>query len=249
MRSGSKRRTPRPSGDNNMKRQLVALICLFVVAHGTAVAQVEEIVVTGSRISGDDYSGIPAITLDKRADFLVQRIRLTNDTRATDARKKELYKTIRDLLADAANRPSISLGYGDEFLIPITADDHEIPLEGAGRPDTSATQLYVKMALGPKDDVGKSISALDEFIDNARVSGRTEIQHSGDVALSLVNPEKYRYEIIGKIAEDARQLRSALAAQCGVEIGGLANRVSWQRSDIAELTLYIPYEVRLVGCQ
>ena len=53
-----------------------------------AWAQVDEVVVTGARISGDDYSSIPAVVLQRRADFLVQRIRLTNDTRAEDARIK-----------------------------------------------------------------------------------------------------------------------------------------------------------------
>ena len=102
-----------------------------------AMAQMEEVVVTGARISGDDYLRMPAIVLERRADFLVQRVR----------------------------------------------------------------------------------------------------------------PEKYRYDIIARITEDAKRLQNAVASQCKVEISGLSNRVSWQRSDISELTLYIPYQVQLSGCQ
>lgn len=226
------------------------LIVLIVLGVQQAEAQLEEVVVTGERVSGDDYSRIPAIVLDRRADFLVQGIRLTSDTRAADGRKKELYQTIRDMVEDASKHSGTALSYGDEFLIPITASDYEVPLSGQGkRPDTSSTDIYVKMALGEKDDITKAIASLNAFIKGARLSGRTEIEAQGDVGLSLVTPEKYRYEIIQKIAADARKLQSAVGPQCKVELKGLSNRVSRKRSDLAELTLYVPYQVELTGCQ
>ena len=215
-----------------------------------AWAQLDEIVVTGERVSGDDYSRIPAIVLEHGADFLVQRIELTNDTRAADARAKELHLTIRDMVTDATKRPGIALSYGDDFLIPITANSYEVPLSSVGKkPDTSSTDIYVKMALGAKDNVPEGIAALADFIKKARVSGRTEIRAKEDVGLSLVAPEKYRYDIIAKITEDARKLQSAIGARCKIEISGLSNRVSWKRSDVSTLTLYIPYQVQLKDCE
>jgi hypothetical protein len=230
-------------------RSSVALMLSTVICY-PAWAQVEEIVVTGSRISGDDYSKIPAIVLQQRADFIVQRIRLTNDTRAEDARTKELHQTIRDMVVDAAKQPGIALSYGDEFLIPITSTAYEVPLvEGGKRADTSSTSIYVKMALGEKDDVPSAIARLRSFIKKGRVSGRTEIEPEGDVGLSLVTPEKYRYSIIAKITEDAKKLHATVGTQCKTRLSGLSNRVLWQRSDVSELTLYIPYEVELTDCQ
>jgi len=212
----------------------LSLLALIILISSTGWSQsLEEVVVTGDRVSGDDYSRIPAVVLQRRADFLVQSVRLTNDTRAQGARKGELYQTIRDMASDAAKRTGIALSYGKEFLIPITATDYEVPLDGSGRrPDTSSTTIYVKMALGPQDDVTKSIAALNSFIKGARMSGRTELEPEGDVGLSLVTPEKYRIEIISKIAEDAKRLQASVGGQCKVELSGLSNRVSWQRSDI-----------------
>lgn len=215
----------------------------------SALAQLEEVVVTGSRVSGDDYSRIPAVVLERRADFLVQRIGLVNDSRAAEGRAKEIYQTIRDMLSDATKHPGVALSYGDEFLIPITPADFEVPLGKGAKPDTSTTALYVKLALAEKDNVQKAIAELRSFIKKARASGRTEIEAAGDVGLSLVTPEKYRYDIIAKITEDANRLKSAVGSQCKVEISGLSNRVSWQRSDISQLTLYIPYLIQLNGCQ
>ena len=213
-------------------------------------AQMDEVVVTGTRISGDDYSAIPAVVLQRRADFLVQRIRLTNDTRAPEGRIKELHQTIRDMVSDAAKKPGIALSHGDEFLIPISSTAREVVLEDGGkREDTTSTSIFVKMALGENDDVTAAIASLRSFIKKARISGRTEIEPENDVGLSLVTPEKYRYDIISKITADAKKLREAVGAKCRVQLSGLANRVSWQRSDVSELTLYIPYQVQLVDCE
>jgi hypothetical protein len=115
--------------------------------------------------------------------------------------------------------------------------------------DTSATSIVVKMALGEKDNVPAAIANLTSFIKKARLSGRTEIEPEGDVGLSLVTPEKYRYEIIAKITEDARKLRQTVGANCRIQLSGLSNRVSWQRSDVSELTLYIPYQIELSECE
>jgi hypothetical protein len=233
----------------NRKHAFVAL--LLQVFAAPVFAQLDEVVVTGERISGEDYSGIPAVVLIRRADFLVQRVTLTNDTRAEEGRIQELQQTIRDMVSDAAKRPGIALSYGDEFLIPISsASAVSVVLSPGGkREDTSSTSLYVKMALSEKDNVPAAIASLRKFIKSARVSGRTEIEPEGDVGLSLVAPEKYRYEIISKITDDAKKLRESVGAQCKVQLSGLSNRVSWQRSDVSELTLYIPYQVELSACE
>lgn len=64
-----------------------------------------------------------------------------------------------------------------------------------------------------------------------------------------MTPEKYRYDIISRITADARKLRDAVGDKCRIELSGLANRVSWQRSDVSELTLYIPYQIQLSDCE
>lgn len=233
-------------------RSIIVGLVIGLAVHTEASAQgsLGEVVVTGSRVMSDDYSSIPAISVEKRADFLVQRVRLTNDTRALDGRRTELYQTIRDLVNDAAKRSHLALGFGDDFLVPITAKDYEIPLSpGTKRPDTTSTEFYVKRQLGPADDVALALRELTTFITKARMSGRTEIEPLYEVALSIVDPEKYRYEIISQIAADAKRLQGAVGVGCKVDISGLSGRVSWQRSDVSQLMLYIPYQVNLRDCQ
>lgn len=234
---------------HNNRKWVLAFACFAALtAHGQEA--IDEVVVTGERISGDDYSGIPAIVLERRADFLVQRVLLTNDTRAEEARIKELQQTIRDMVADAARRPGMALSYGDDFLIPISNTAKEVvTIPAVKRADTSNASIYVKVALGEQDNVPAAIANLTRFIRSARITGRTEIEMADEVGLSLVSPEKYRFEIIRKITEDAKKLREAVGAKCKVHVSGLSNRVSWQRSDVSELTLYIPYQIELTDCE
>ena len=223
---------------------------LALLSSGSVLGQVGEVVVTGSRISGEDYSRMPAVTITKRADFLIRSLRLTNDTRAENVRSDELYQTIRDLLNAASKQPGFALAYGEDFLIPITTQDYKIPLNPEGkRPDSSYVDIYAKIALGANVNMSEVTSRLSTFVKTAKLAGRTEVKPQDDLALSIVNPERYRYEIIRKIAEDAVQLRGSVGETCKVGIAGLESRVMWQRSDIAELTLYIPHHVQLTDCK
>jgi hypothetical protein len=246
---------------NNTALRLASLFGLLAttLVATPAFTQAEEIVVTAmrrdSRGGGDDDDGegganaLPAITINKRADFLVQRIRLSNDTREAKARVEELYTTLRDLLAEAGKQPGIALGHGDVYLVPVTTKDYRIPLNYGPRQDMNNVELYVKLALAPTDDVKAALKKLADFVGKARMVGRTELESVGEVALTLVNPERYRYEVIGAIAADLGKLKATIGPQCQIDLTGLSGRVTWQRSDVAQLTLYIPYTVTLTHCQ
>ena len=230
-------------------RYLVVGILSLLGSQGV-FGQVGEVVVTGSRISGEDYSRMPAVTITKQADFLIRSLRLSNDTRSEGARSDELYQTIKDLLSATSKQPGFALAYGEDFLIPITAQDYKIPLNPEGkREDSSYVDIYVKIALGASVNMSEVATRLNGFVKNAKLTGRTEIKAQDDLALSLVNPERYRYEIIQKISQDAVQLRASVGESCKVSIAGLEGRVMWQRSDISELTLYIPHRVQLTDCK
>src|SRR5690242_9771986 len=78
---------------------LLPLCALFVAL--SVSAQTEEIVVTGMRSGG--YNEMPAVTIKKPADFLVQEIRLVNDSRSPELRKKEIISTIDSMLKRASS--------------------------------------------------------------------------------------------------------------------------------------------------
>ena len=233
--------------------------CSLLMALGActqgAIAQSdgsEEIVVTASRLRADQPPpALPAVVIRKRADFLLQSVELTNDTRDAKARENELYQTLRGLVTAAAKTPGLSLAWQNGFLMPITERDYQIPLQpDDDRDDASRVVLYIKYALTPQSDVPRAVKTLADFVGNAKMAGRSSIEPLGDVALSIVNPERYRPEVVQAIAASVKDLQQAFGPACKVRVGlgDFSNRLQWQRSDVSELTLYLPYRLSVEGC-
>lgn len=211
-------------------------------------ATLEEIVVTGSRVDVDYYE-MPAVTIAKKADFLVQSIRLLNDSRSPDLRNAEIIETIQNLIKRSESMDGMALSYGRGFLEPINLDDESLQLlQDRQRVDTSYIDIYAKVALNSDRSSKAQISDLREFISGAKKVGRTEILPLGDIGLSIIGPEQYRYEIIEKIAAENAKVSQAMNANCEITIGGLEGRVQWERTNISELTLYIPYGMEVSDC-
>lgn len=226
-------------------------ICIMLLlAWGAAAfsAELEEIVVTGSRIDVEYYE-MPSVTVTRKADFLVQNIRLVNDSRAPDLRREEIVATIRNLLRRAESMRGMALSYGEGFLEPINLDDESLQLiEDRQRVDTSYVDIYAKVELDPERAAKAQIGDLREFIEGVKKAGRTEILPIGDIGLSIVGPEQYRYEIIRKISGERSRISEIMGADCDFLIKGLEGRVQWERTSVSELTLYIPYALEVSGC-
>ena len=63
-----------------------------------------------------------------RADFLVQSIRLINDSRSPDLRKAAIIETIQNLIKRSKSMEGMALSYGRGFLEPINLDDESLQL-------------------------------------------------------------------------------------------------------------------------
>jgi hypothetical protein len=220
----------------------VALLGVF-----SANAQTQEIVVTGMRYDG--YDEMPAVTLKKPADFLVQEIRLVNDSRSPELRRKEIISTIEAMLEHASSEKRMALSYGRGFLEPVKLNDESLQIiEDKKRADTSTIDVFVKTTLAAGDNAKERIADLRKFIERAQLTGRTEIEPLGDIGLSIVNPERYRYDILARIAEENARMINAMGSKCRIKLGGLEGRVQWERTDVAELTLFIPYAAEVTDC-
>lgn len=161
----------------------------------------------------------------------------------------EIIETIQNLIRRSNSMEGMALSYGRGFLEPINLDDESLQLlEDHQRVDTSFIDIYAKVALSADRSSKEQIADLREFISGAKKAGRTEIVPLGDIGLSIVGPEQYRYEIIEKIAAGNAKVSEAMNAECDITIGGLEGRVQWERTGVSELTLYIPYGLEVSEC-
>jgi hypothetical protein len=181
---------------------------------------------------------LPPITLKKRADFVVLRASIENDSRDAKQRKKEVYATILGLVNAAKKTKKVELHSGTYV---IDKDSYEIPLQKGRRPDTSATYLYIKIPLKKDADVPKLTKELKKFVADAKVEGRTQIT-PGSTGLSILDPEKYRYELIGEIAKDLNKISELLGGSYKFTPTGLDQRIQVRRVSVSEVELYTQYK-------
>ena len=207
----------------------------------------EEIIVTGSRMLDWEPDIIPAIKLVKRADFMIQKIRIVNDTRKEDQRADEIYETIFAMLAAAKKSSTFTLGTGEDVFVALTEENYKLPLLNlASKADTSYTDLLVKAPLTRQSKANKIVDEIRDFIKKAKLVGRSEVLPTGEIGLSIIQPEKYRQEVIGLIAKDVKQTLAAFGDGYSVQLEGMEYPLLWERQGLATMALYIPYKYTIL---
>jgi hypothetical protein len=210
--------------------------------------ELDRVTVVGTRISYDDLLDTPAVSITRPGDFLLQSIVMSNDSRDSALRRRELHETVLQMISAAGGRYRIL--YEDEYPIALNRENYQIELDNDDkRPDTNRVDLKVQVDIGGDPAQAQSIiAAMRRFIRGTNKVGRTEIDVKGETALVMNRPERFRYEIIDAIAKDSKKLMDAMALDCKIEIDGLNGRIQWERASAAELLLYIPYRMTIGDC-
>jgi hypothetical protein len=220
-------------------------LALGVIAAGWCVparAQLEEIVVTAQRA---EHGGTPpGASLRRTGDYLLLQVEVTNDTRERDARRNEIYDTLRAALAAARKDGSIELSVVDDqgLVIPLRVDSATVVLRPGDRPDTARTTISVKTRIPAGEASGQAlVSRLRDFVAAIKPVGRTQLSPDGEVDISIVNPAQYREAVIRLFASDVHAVTAALGEGYRVVVRGIDGPIRWQRAGMLELTLYVPY--------
>lgn len=234
----------------NFVKSLVALAIVTVA--GPAFAQdvdpgSQEIVVTGARRQLDNYDErVPAVGLRRVADFAIQPIVVTGDTREAATRHEEMYQTISRAI-ELAGQHGVQLAYGDTVVEPLTSANYrDLSFERDSRPDSDRIGLLLKAAMGPNGNAKDATARIDRFLKAVKPVGRALVEARGDLSLSIVAPDKYRADINSQIAADAAQQAAKFGPDYGVEVRGLNRPVEWARASLTDVFLYIPYELTVV---
>ncbi|HEX7931213.1 MAG TPA: TonB-dependent receptor [Sphingomicrobium sp.] len=223
---------------------------MMLAIGGTLPAAAQEVLVSGQRRGynpGDATynNGIvatsrPIIHLRRLADFAVQTVRVSGDTRERDSRRSELRSTIRNALA-AADKAGIELATGDYVLERLTPVNFEgLPFNGDGRPDTDVTTFLAKVRLTPGMTIDAARERIAKFVASVSKTGRTQVGVLGDVGLSVVDPDQYRGAIVDLIAADAAISAGKFGADTGVDVTGLDRPVEWARAGPTDVFLFLP---------
>lgn len=226
---------------------IAVLVAALLSVSTPSVAQSgEEIVVTGTKAIEWDPDEVPTIQLLKRADFLIVGVRVVNDTRDGAVRRREIVEVLSGMARGAERSQDIDLSLEEEgVLLPLTTEmvaTMTLGVDGS-RADTSVANLIVKTPIRAGDTLDAATRRIEAFVRGSTLSGRSLVNVQGDWQLSVVDPSRYRSDILTLIATDARTTAAAFGGDYAVQVAGLSNRVTWRQSGSLELSLFIPYDM------
>jgi len=220
-----------------------AAIILVTEFAPIAAAQEDEVIVTATRRSGPSVS--PGIFLETKGDFLLLNVRIENDSRSLAIRLQEISDTVDNIIAAAENEPDIELSLVGEGNIvrPLSLENFKTGIRSGNRPDTSIAFLKVKTEI--PDDVQDSFrlaSKLGAFVEDIEEIGRTRIKAKGEVAVSVINPFKYRRKVVDLILAEVNDVTDTLGPDYRVILTGIDGEVKWVRSGDLNLAFFLPYQ-------
>ena len=238
-------------GGVHMRWNTALLFAFLALSTAPAAAQqpvnvlgAQEIIVTGARREMENYnSQTPAVGLRRVADFAIQPVMVTGDTRDPDLRHEEMYQTIERAIR-LAGTEGVQLAFGDVVVEPLTlANYRHLTLQKDDRPDTNKVEILVKAPLGGSVDAREATARIDRFLKALKPVGRALMEPTDDMTLSVVGPDQYRPEIVKIIADDGAAMAAKFGPSYAVEVRGLNRPVEWSRAGLTEVMLYIPYDL------
>jgi hypothetical protein len=226
-----------------MLRTALITATIALLAPTAALAQDEEIVVTGSRRAVSYQELVPpTASLKRRADFAVIALVIRNDTRDQSQRLGELREALRALQSRA--RPgAVTLAIVDEdvgIVRPFSLAAAEDLIRADRRADTSTITVRLRTPIGETDTLESVQERINRFVDQAPKPGRTEME-VGASELTMVGVDRYREQLLQAIAQDGRRAADLFGEGYAVAVSGLESQVAWLRTGDLELTLFIPY--------
>ena len=120
-------------------------------------------------------------------------------------------------------------------------DDENEQAKPGFEDDGSTARVRLKVKTKLDGSIGNAQQRIDRFVKGVPASGRSEIEQTGGLALTIVKPEQYRDEIYRRIAEGAKHALGFYGPDYNLEVTGLSNEIAWEQVGNTEVFVYIPY--------
>jgi hypothetical protein len=222
-----------------------ALIALSTSSLAAQAPGLGEVLVTANRNDARFWQKErPVVGLRRQADGMVMNLTITSDTRDAETRKREIHTALLAAM-DRAAASGFQLVTGSVQLEAVTRQNYtDLPLLFAGRVDTSKVDLMVKGKL--EGSASATQDRLKAFIASLKGNGRATVETNFSTSLSVEDPDQYRDQIIGMVAEDARRSAAIFGAGFTFNLAGIDGQVMWSQASPTEVFLYIPYRYTIV---
>jgi hypothetical protein len=186
----------------------------------------------------------PVIGLRRQADSAVMPLYISSDTRDAAVRTQEIY-TVLLAAMDKARAAGFELVSGGIPIQPVTRENYKLlPMQSAGRVDTSMVQLLVKARLQGSAEATQA--RLQTFVSSLRGSGRATVGGGGGISLTVINPDQYRDAIVALVAAEAKRNAAMFGPEFTFSLTGIDGQLAWSQVSSSEVFLYISYRYTIL---
>jgi hypothetical protein len=227
------------------KYRFATLLGLVLVTNAFAADEPDEFVISTAR---NDKTVIPGASLKRPADFLLQQIRISNDTLEEKARKEEILETLR-LMSSAAKDKGLELALLADYrtVVPLKVEVAALKMTRGNRADTSELIVCVKTKVVPGASNAAALFAkLKGFPKSIKAPGRSALDTVGDIELTIVNPAQYREPVVKLYAADSKLVTASLGPEYRVVTKGIDRQLQWLKDGLVDVILFIPYEYDVI---
>ena len=180
-------------------RHIAKLLIAAGLSAAALPATAQEVVVTASRVSpSGGYNSVatlsrsmpaPVLTLRRTADFAVQTVTVTGDTRDAIKRRQEIYDMIRGAIA-LSGKSGVELAVGQYVVEPLTMENYKnLTLSNGNRDDSDRSFLSSRRRSpgGGREDRARADHQVRQERCRRWVAPRSSRWRT--VSLSVVKPE------------------------------------------------------------
>lgn len=194
------------------------------------------------RYRGGNLSNNP-IRIVKRADIVTLELTVSSDDKRPERRISSLQNAFRKLKESAGTRGDIVMKSGYVEL-PLATSDRWVFSSAKTSDEVSSFNLKLITKMGSEDTVFDRSAVLNKFIDAIDLEDNVKILYVSS-GIALLEPNKYRKEILELISDEVKSLKSIFGINIGYQLRGLDQKVSVRQIDEVNLELSLPYQLIL----
>lgn len=182
-------------------------------------------------------------TLVKRADYVSFAVAVTSAE--TDfANRVRLIGEGRNVVTEALTKQGVRFETGAAYLV---LDQPSFGSFGSGsaynRPNEAVVQVLVPLAKSG-DNLFDATSRVAMSLTKLQLPSRVSLRHS-PFRLAVENPERYRKELLTKIADEVSIIKGAMRSNGKVNVSGLASPIQVRQLNDTDVELSLSYAVSM----
>src|SRR6266567_3530024 len=184
-----------------------------------------------------------ALALPLPADFVSVPLRIISDQKNTALAYEESHQAIELISQKATESGQFRASTG---VVSLTQHKSGFGISsGSWQRPAAATEIHLLVPLTKeRDNIFTAGAEAARFVDGLHLPGKVRCE-LGQLQLAAENPERYRTNLLGQIAQEIKKTRDAMAAQGSVKVEGLESPVLVRQADDRQVEVFLNYSLSI----